>query len=274
MLNAFTKKPNGLFSLTCLAFIVFIAVGAPWVAPFNPLEKTGPALASPSAGHIFGTDNLGRDVFSMTLFGIRTTLYVAVLSTLLAASVGTVLGGIAGYYGRSQDMVIMRATEFATILPRLLIALVFILVFGPSIENIVLVIAITSWPEILVVVRSEFLSLKERQFIEAARALGEKSWSIIFREIFPNALSAVIVTSFLQASLSAILEATVSFFGLGDPNVVSLGYMLQQAQLYLSVAPWMAVIPGIILTLFVLSVNMAADLIAERLNPRLRHYVL
>jgi peptide/nickel transport system permease protein len=274
ILMAFTRKPIGVFSLTSLSVIASLALLAPWLAPFSPLLKSGPPLASPSSSHIFGTDDLGRDIFSMAVYGLRTTLYVSLLATLLAALVGTGLGSLAGYHGGSGDIVVMRATEFATILPRLLIALILVLVFGPSIANIVLVIALTSWPEILVVVRSEFLSLKERQFVEAAKAMGESTRTIIFSEIFPSTLSAVIVVSCLQASLSAILEATIAFFGLGDPNVMSLGYMLKQAQLYLSIAPLMSIVPGVMLTIFVVSINSAADILAERLNPKLRYYTI
>jgi peptide/nickel transport system permease protein len=215
-----------------------------------------------------GTDDLGRDLLAGVVHGLRTSLLVAFAVTVLASLLGIVVGTVAGWYSLALDDVLMRITEFVQVVPRFFLAVVVIALFGPGLDRLILLLGLTSWPLIARVVRAEVLSLRGRQFVDAARALGMGGPRILAREILPSALPAAVVVASVNAGSVILLEAGLSFLGLGDPDVVSLGYLASNAQRFLRVAWWMAVFPGAAIALSVISLNLVGDTVNDTLNPR------
>ncbi len=214
-----------------------------------------------------GTDDLGRDILSGVLHGTRTSLIVASLSVLIAATVGLGIGALAGYRGGLVDDALMRVTEIFQACPRFFLAIVAVAFFGSGLNVLILVLGVTSWPVLARVVRAETLSLREREFVEAARALGASDIRILVRHVLPSVLPAVWVVVSLLAASVILLEASLSFLGLGDPNVMSLGYMANNAQRFIRVAWWMAVFPGIAIVIAVLGLSLVSDAVGDLLNP-------
>lgn len=267
----YMRNRAAVFGLGVLTLIALIGTFSPWLAPYPPTKtNVGPVFLPPQADHIFGTDHFGRDVLSEVIHGARTALIVSVLSVGLSSILAIMIGAAAGFFGGVVDEVLMRITEFFLIMPIVFLAVVFAALFGSRLENVIWVIAVLSWPSTARLLRSEILSKKEAQFVEAARSIGLPTWKILFSEILPNSLSPVIVNSSLLMSIAVILEAALSFLGLGDPNVASWGRMMANAQPYLSLAWWMPFFPGIAITLMVLSLNLVGDGFNDALNPRLR----
>jgi peptide/nickel transport system permease protein len=240
------------------------------VAPYQPFELVGSRLVAPSGAHLFGTDNLGRDLFSGVIYGARTSLEVGFISTFLSVAAGVLVGSFAGYHGGFIDDILMRTAEFFQVLPRFFLALVIVALFGTNIWGTVIVIAMLSWPEIARLIRSEFLTVRARPFVTAARAYGASDTQIMFLEILPNAITSVVVVAALQVPSAIILEAGLSFIGAGDPNVMSWGRMLNNAQQYMRQAWWTAAFPGAAISLMALGLALLADGINDFLNPRLR----
>jgi peptide/nickel transport system permease protein len=252
--------------------IVFVAAGAfaPLIAPYDPFGLVGSRLAPPSAANLFGTDHLGRDVFSGVIHGARTSLAVGFISVSLSVTIGLTAGSIAGYYGGFVDDALMRVTELFQVLPRFFLALVIVAIFGANLWGTILVIGLLSWPEIARLSRSEVLTLRDRPFVTAARAYGASDARIVFGEILPNALTAVVVASCLQIPSAILLEASLSFIGAGDPTVMSWGRMLNNAQQYMRQAWWTAAFPGAAISLMAMGVALMADGVNDLLDPRLR----
>jgi peptide/nickel transport system permease protein len=217
-----------------------------------------------------GTDELGRDILSGVLYGLQTSLFIGFLAAILSALIGTLIGSVSGFSGGTVDSILMRLTEMFMVLPTIVVALVVIALFGSNVVNIVVVIGVLSWPRTARLVRAEFYSLKERDFVLAAKAIGTGNMRLIFSEILPNATAPVIVTSSLQVSRAIVVEAGLAFLGLGDPMVMSLGRMLGNAQLFLRTAWWMAVFPGITIFLGALAFNVIGNGLNDALNPRLK----
>jgi peptide/nickel transport system permease protein len=263
------KRPTGILCIAFLMLLTILSVLANWIAP-SPLLIVGPPYAPPFGNFIFGTDDLGRDIFAMVIHGMRTTIYVAVTSITAASIIGVLLGAFAGFFGGKVDLLIMRITELAMLLPRTVFVLILVVVLGQSISNVILAILITGWPTIALITRSEFISLKERAYVEASKALGESKISIMFKEILPNCFWTIFTVIITQISLAAIIEAATGYLGLSDPNVPSIGLMLRKAQTQLRIAPWGVLIPGALLTLFIVDLNLLSDLFAEAFNPRLK----
>jgi peptide/nickel transport system permease protein len=216
-----------------------------------------------------GTDDLGRDLLAGVVHGARTSLIVAGAVTMLALLLGVSVGAIAGWRGGLMDDLLMRLTEFVQVVPRFFLAVVAIALFGPGLDRLVLLLGLTSWPLIARVVRAEVWSLKTRDFIEAARALGAPAARIVWREILPGVLPAAIVVASVNAAGVILLEAGLSFLGLGDPHVVSWGYLASNAQRFLRVAWWMVLFPGAAIALAVLGFNLMGDALNDALNPQL-----
>ncbi|WP_324650110.1 ABC transporter permease [Georgenia sp. H159] len=261
-------------AVICLAFVVgtiIVATLATWISPYDPMSGVGPAQLPPfSPDHPLGTDHLGRDMLSQVIHGARVSLLVGFVVAAAATLIGVVIGAVAGYYGSWVDNVLMRVTEFFQTLPRLVLALIIVALFGSGLTKLIIVIAILSWPQTARVVRSGFRTLRSAAFVDAARVSGVPAWRIIAREILPNVLAPVVVVASLDVATAILTEASLSFFGLGDPNVVSWGGMLQQAQQYLRSAWWMAVFPGVAIALVVLAFNVLGDGLNDALNPRLK----
>jgi len=254
-----------------LLVVIILAIAAPLITWHPPLKTlVGKPFTPPIALHPFGVDDLGRDIYANVLYGIRTSLIVGFSSTMLALIIGILIGVIAGYYGGILEDILMRITDMALVIPQFLLALVIVAIFGQNFQNIIIAIGIVSWPGIARLIRAEFLSIKERPFIEAARAVGLSNVKIIFEEILPNAIPAVIPYIFLQTNTAILLEAGLGFLGIADPNVPSFGLMLNTAQQYLVRAWWMAFFPGIVLSIIVVGLNLLGDGLIEYLNPRLR----
>ena len=249
--------------------LIAVALLASRLAPGDPFASVAAPLQPPSGMHLMGTDDLGRDLFAGVVHGARTSLVVAGAVTMLALLLGLSLGAIAGWRGGLVDDVFMRLTEFVQVVPRFFLAVVTIALFGPGLDRLVLLLGLTSWPLIARVVRAEVWSLKTRDFIEAAHALGAPAARIVWHEILPGVLPAAIVVASVNAAGVILLEAGLSFLGLGDPHAVSWGYLANNAQRFLRVAWWMVLFPGAAIALAVLGFNLVGDALNDALNPRL-----
>ena len=267
----FSRNKAAVGCLVVMLAVVALALLAPVISPHDPLRGVGPAQQAPGTpGHLLGTDHLGRDMLSQVIHGARVSLLVGFVVAAVATLLGIIIGAVAGYYGGWIDNVLMRVTEFFQTLPRLVLALIIVALFGSGLVKLIVVISILSWPQTARVVRSGFRTLRSAAFVDAARVSGVPGWRIIVREILPNILAPVVVVASLDVATAILTEASLSFFGLGDPNVVSWGGMLQQAQQYLRSAWWMAVFPGAAIAVLVLTFNVLGDGLNDALNPRLK----
>lgn len=249
--------------------LVVVALLAPVLAPADPYAISGPSLAPPGGMHPLGTDALGRDLLSGLLFGARASLVVAVGVAALVLVVGGTVGAFSAWLGGWWDDVLMRLTEFFQALPRFFLAILAIAVFGPGLELLILVLGLTSWTMLARVVRAEVLSLKQREFVDAARALGASSGRIVLRELLPNALPPALALLGLIMGRVLLVEASLGFLGLGDPNTMSWGLIAGSAQPYLRLAWWLPFFPGLAILLAVLGFNLLGDAITAALgrNP-------
>jgi peptide/nickel transport system permease protein len=226
-------------------------------------------FVAPGPTHWMGTDDLGRDVLSGVVHGARTSLRVGFLATCIALAIGGAMGSLSGYYGGRIDSLLTGVTEWVLVIPRFFLALLLVAIWGASTWNIIVAIGVLSWPLTARLIRAEFLALKEREFVMAARAVGSGDVAIITRQILPNALAPVVVNGSLEVGSAILLEAAMSFLGLGDPRAVSWGSMLFNAQGFFRDAWWMSVFPGLAIFLVVLSLNLIGDGLNDALNVRL-----
>jgi peptide/nickel transport system permease protein len=259
---------SGVVGLGLTGALVVVAVLAGRLAPGDPFAPVAAPLTPPSAAHPMGTDDLGRDLFACVVHGARTSLVVAVAVTAIASVIGIAVGALSGWRGRLADDVLMRLTELVQVVPRFFLAVVVIALFGPGLERLVLLLGLTSWPLIARVVRAEVLSLRARDFVEAARALGAPGLRVLAREVLPGVLPAAVVVASVNAGSVILLEASLAFLGLGDPDAMSWGYLANNAQRFLRVAWWMALFPGTAIALAVLGLNLAGDALTDALRPR------
>jgi peptide/nickel transport system permease protein len=266
----FRKHRGAVAGLAVMVVLAGVALLAPALAPHDPTALGAMALGVPSAEHPMGTDHLGRDVLSAGIWGLRVSLLVGVCSAVISVVLGICIGGPAGYFGGRLDNLLMRATDAFMVLPVFFLILIVVAIFGGSIWKLIAMIGVTNWPPISRVVRAEFLSLREREFVRAAQAVGVGHVVIMFRHILPNALPVVIPTASLRTAGAIITEASLSFLGVGDPNVVSLGQMLMHALQFMRMAWWTATFPGLIIFVMVLALNLVGDGLNDALNPRLR----
>jgi peptide/nickel transport system permease protein len=269
-LRRLVRKKSSAVGLAITLSFVAVALFAPLLAPFGMLDLGGSFLP-PGAPYYFGTDSIGSDVFSNVILGARTSLIVGLVAVLTSTSIGIVVGAVSGFFGGWVDNAAMRVTEMFQILPQFFLAIIIVALFGSSIWNIIFVIGILSWPVTARLLRAELLALKKREFIEAARALGMSDFDLIVRELLPNALPPIIVNATLQISGAILLETSLSFLGLGDPNAMSWGVMLHNAQEFFTQAWWMAAFPGMALFLTTLGLNLVGDGLNDALNPRMRN---
>ncbi|WP_196776908.1 ABC transporter permease [Haloechinothrix halophila] len=268
VLRGIVSSPSGLFGATLTATLVVVAVFAPALAPYDPFGIDGPVLHPPSGTHLLGTDALGRDVFSGVIHGTRTSLLIAGTVGALVLLIGSFVGAVSGYAGRWADDVLMRLTEAFQVLPRFFLAIVVIAFFGPGVDRLIIVLGCTSWPMLARLVRAEVLSLKQREFVAAAQAHGASSVRVVVREILPNALPPAIALLGLILAQVILIEASLGFIGLGDPNAMSWGYLANTAQRFLRVAWWLPLFPGLAILLAVLGLNLLGDALTEALGGR------
>ena len=253
--------------------MVLVALLADVIAPYSATETAlGSRLLPPfSPGHILGTDQLGRDALSRLIHGARVSLSVAALSIIIGGGLGTLLGILAGYFGRAVDAFIMRLADVMIGFPLLILAILFAAVFGPSFTNVVVILVLVMWAKFARIARGETLSLKEKDFVSAARVAGASPLQIIWQHIAPHLLNSVLIMASLQAAWAVILEASLSFLGAGvPPPEPTWGGMISAGREYVTSAWWLALFPGIAITLLVLSLNLLGDWLRDHLDPRLR----
>ncbi len=258
-------KKQLVIGVSIVLILVLSSIFAPLLARYNPNNiNIDDALLSPSANHFFGTDQLGRDLFSRMLYGARVSLAVGIIAVGIAALVGLALGCIAGFFGRWVDTLIMRFLDIMLCFPVFFLILAVISILEPSVFNIMLVIGLTGWMSTARLVRAEVLSLKEREFILAARAIGASNSRIIIKHLIPNALGPVIVNAVLSVAGAILLESALSFLGLGiQPPTASWGNILAESKSSLGIAWWMSVFPGLAILITVLSFNMIGEGLRE-----------
>jgi peptide/nickel transport system permease protein len=247
------------FGLLLLAALGLMALAAPLIAPGDPLALSGPPLLRPflDAAHPLGTDRLGRDVLAGIVHGSRTTLMIALFSAAAALMFGSLIGTLSGFLGGIVDLALMRLTEAFQTVPAFLLALAAISMSGPGIPTLVFAISLGNWTQAARVTRAEVLSLRERDFVAAARVLGMRPLEIAFREILPNAFGPLVSLAAISVASAILIEAALSFLGFGDPNRVTWGSMIAEGRTVLRAAPYLSVVPGIALVATVLGVHFA-----------------
>jgi peptide/nickel transport system permease protein len=255
-----------------VVLLVLLAALAPLAAPRNPLYIDMTYKFAPPGAHGFllGGDELGRDILSRLIYAGRVSLSVGLMTAAIAVLVGSLLGALAGYYGRALDAAVMRLADVLLSMPTIFLLLALAAFLRPTLSTVTLIIGLTSWMPVARMVRGQILSIKEQEFIAAARAIGSPDSRLIFRELLPNALAPVLVAATLTVSTAVLLESSLSYLGYGiQPPIASWGNMLNNAQTYVFYAPWAAVFPGLMITLTVLSFNFAGDGLRDALDPRL-----
>ncbi|HWH78265.1 MAG TPA: ABC transporter permease [Candidatus Binatus sp.] len=266
----FRKNRPAELSLYLIVCFVLAATFATQFAPYDPFALGDETLLAPRADHWMGTDDLGRDTLSRVIHGSKVPLLVGFLATAASMALGILIGSLSGYFGGRTDIILMRATEYVLVVPRFFLALLVIAMLGTGIMKIILVIGLLGWPEVARVVRAQFLTFREREFVLAARAIGASHAKVIFREILPNAIPPAVVVASILVARAILLEAGLSFLGLGDPNLISWGSLLSDAQERLGVSVWLALFPGLAISVLVLCINLFGDGINDVLNPKLR----
>jgi peptide/nickel transport system permease protein len=270
----FKRSKLALVGLGVIVLMYLVAIIAPLIAPYDPIAQENvvqTSYLSPSAAHWLGTDRFGRDVLTRILYGARISLAIGFVATAISVTLGTMLGAIAGYFGGKIDTLIMRFTDLVLAFPRLVLLIMIVALFSPSILVIITVLGLTQWPNTTRIVRGDVLSLREREFVQAARALGLGRWRIIMRHLIPNVLAPVIVTATLGIGNTIVLEAGLSFLGLGiQAPTPSWGNMVADGRDNLLGAWWVATFPGLTIVTVVLAFNLVGDGLRDALDPRLR----
>ena len=266
--KALAATPSGRLGLGLTLCVIGLAALAPLLTSFDPFALSGNSLTPPSLAHVFGTDALGRDVLSGVLFGARTSLLVAGAVSLLSFASGLAVGLAGGFIGGWLDDVLLRMTELLQVLPRFFLVIVVVALLGPGLDRLVLVLGLTSWPLLARVVRGEVLVLRHAEFVLAARATGATTAELLWRTILPNVLPGALVVAGLVFAQTLLLEASLGFLGLGDPNAMSWGLLAGQAQPFLRVAWWLPFFPGVAITIAVLGVNLLTDTVSTAASDR------
>lgn len=267
----FKKNPLSVAGLAIILALAMIAMLAPVISPHEPTKiDVYNVLSPPSTTHPFGTDELGRDLLSRMIWGSRASLKVGFIAVGIAISIGTMLGAIAGYYGGKIDAILMRFVDIMLAFPTFFLILAVIAIVEPSISTIMIIIGLTGWMDVARLVRAEFLTLKERDFISAAKAIGASDFRLIFRHIIPNALSPVFVAATFGIAGAILVESGLSFLGLGvQPPEPSWGNILTSGKDNITVAWWLSLFPGLAILITVLSYNLVGEGLRDALDPRL-----
>ena len=270
--SRFRRNKGAVIGLFVLSVVGIFALFAPMLAGNDPWDMVQQPFLAPMAepGLWLGTVALGRDVAAGLIHGARVSILIGLVATVAALLAGITVGALAGYHGGWVDVVLMRFTELFQAIPGFAFAVVLVAIFQPSVESIVAAIALVSWPPVARLVRSEFMSLRQREFVQAALLAGQKHLRIIFTQILPNAVSPIVVMGSLMVASAILLESALSFLGLGDPNMMSWGYMVGAARTALRQAWWIAVFPGLAIALTVLALNLVGEGLSDGLNTRLQ----
>lgn len=271
------RNPQGIFGLVLVTLVLVVAVGAPYFGLPSPtkqslLETFIPPMWADggSAEHVLGTDHLGRDVLSRIVFGTRISVMVALGAAIAAAVFGVLMGIVAGYYGGRVDTFIMRVVDVQLAFPLLLLALAVIAVLGPSVTNLIIVMAITSWVTYARIVRGLSLSLRQREYVQASIAMGARDWRVILRHMLPNVFPTIVALFTFEVARNLLIEAALSFLGLGvPPPTPTWGRMLADGRNYMLVAQWVITYPGLAIMLSVLGINMLGDAFRDIVDVKL-----
>lgn len=266
----FARNRGAVLGLVVLLVVAATALLAPWLVPDDPWDIKGRPLQFPNADFLLGTDMLGRDVLAGIVHGARVSLMIGLISTAAAVLLGTAIGALAGFLGGRVDEALMRATEFVQTIPSFILAIVLVAVLQPGIVSIVIAIAVVTWPPVARLVRAEFLTLRQREFVEAAVVIGLRPHVVMLREILPNAVSPIVVMASLMIATAILTESAISFLGLGDPNLISWGYMIGASRNVLRTAWWLSVFPGAAIFATVLAINLVGEGLNDAVNPHLR----
>jgi len=272
VLKSLARSPSAIIGAALLLLILAMAASAGWLFPNDPLSLAGRPLQAPFANPRFplGTDSVGRNVAAQLFYGARTSLLIGLISTIVAIVIGIVVGALAGFYGRWIDTALMRVTEAFQTVPSFILLLLLVVIFGSHIGTLALTIGVVSWTAPARLTRAEFLTLRNREFVQACRGLGMPNWRIIFFEILPNALPPVIVYASVVMAFSILLESALAFLGLSDPNVASWGNLIADGRRVLRTAAYVATLPGLVILITVLSISLIGQGLNDAMNPRLR----
>jgi peptide/nickel transport system permease protein len=267
------RQPLGVIGAVLIMALILTSILAPFVAPYDPTNTDGTNLQSPNGTYWFGTDDKGRDIFSRVVYGSRTSLQVGLIATLIGTVGGAIVGLTSGYFGGAFDSIMQRFMDALLAFPLIILALIMVAVFGNSISKLMMVVGIAIIPGVGRIMRGIVLSEKQAQYVEAARSIGATSPRIMFRHILPNVAAALIVIATSLLGGAILVEAALSFLGLGTPPPTpSWGADLSgNARRYFNYAPWMAIFPGLALSLVVLGFNLLGDALRDVLDPRLRN---
>jgi peptide/nickel transport system permease protein len=266
-LTGLARHRSGLISLAVIVVLLVLAVTVHFVPHFDPKAMTDEVMASPSLTHLLGTDELGRSVAAGLLAGIQVSLSVGFFAALAATVLGIVIGASAGFYGGWLDGLTMRIAEFFQVIPSFILAALIVAMIGPGLSQIVLVVALLSWPQVARVMRGEVMRVKQLEFVDAVRCLGISERDVLIGEVVPNAIAPVLAVGTLIIAQAILLEASLSFLGLGDPELISWGRMLNSGQRFLFNAWWLSLFPGVAIFVTVLVFNLLGDAVNDVLNP-------
>lgn len=268
----FRKNKLALAGLIILTLAIVAAIFAPLIVTHNPRQISAPdRFQGASVQHLMGTDNLGRDIYSRVIYGVRMSALVAGLSISVATAIGVFLGLLSGYFRGWIDELLMRGMDVIYAFPALLLALALVATFGTGLEGVIIAVAIGRIPGFARVTRAAVLSIRESEYLEAARTVGLTDWRIIWRHVLPNSLAPIIVMVSISMALAILVEASLSFLGLGiQPPTPSLGGLLKDALPFMEQAPWMAFFPGLVIAAIVFALNVLGDGLRDILDPNLR----
>lgn len=268
-LSAVIQDRQFFAGLIGVALLLLLVIFAPLITKY-PGDFYGPdSLVPPgSPGHWLGTNHMGQDIWSMIVYGTRTSLWVAVVAALISGGIGLLVGGVAGFFGGKVDMIISEIINIFMMIPDLFLVMLVVALFGNNLTNVMVIIGLTNWPRNAKLMRAQTLSLKERVFIAGARAMGENQNQILFKYIIPNGMYPVISNTTMSMAYAVLTEAALSFMGLGDPNVISWGQMINDGRNYITYAPWVSILAGLAVVFTVLVFNLMGDGLNHILNPQ------
>lgn len=257
--------------LVLFALVLLVVLFAPQLAPFDPYDLGDDLLVPPgTAGHLLGTTNMGQDILSMLIYGSRASLAIGIVAAAISGVIGTLVGAVAGFYGGKLDKVISEVINVFLMIPSFFLVLIIVAMFGSSMVNVMFVIGLTSWPSNARMMRVQAMSIKERTFVKSAVAMGESKRQILFKYIIPNGLFPVIANTTMGVAKAILTEASLSFLGLGDPNVVSRGQMIFDGKQYLTSGWWMSTFAGLCIMLIVMIFYLIGDGLNYALNPKMK----
>lgn len=267
-IKIFIRDKYSIIGLSILTILLLAAIFAPIISPGDPLFSKGVPIQKPSSEHIFGTDEMGRDVWAMTIWGSRISMEFAFGAAGLSLLIGVILGALSGYIGGIFDDFLSRTFEIFYVIPLTFLIILMVAIFGSSVSLMVIIVGATIWPTNARIMRAQVLTLKNRTYVQAAEVAGSKKLSILFRHIVPNGIGPVLTNSTLQMAQAVLIEASLSFLGLGDPTVASWGKILHSGQNHISSAPWLVIIPGIVIAAMLLAFNLLGTALERTLDVK------